>query len=171
VLVFGVTLCHRQIARGGSAISRQRRQIAGLRARVALVRALKADRGALLALERRAPTDLTAGLVLSRIEDVRGVAIAGGLITIGGRLVAVRARLVLLTARPITIGQRLPALGECLLAVRRSLHSLPDGCGDAAGVVRAAPRLRAAIRLVASSPAGDVRRQGRWRRDRPVAES
>ncbi len=36
VLVIGVTLGHRQVARGGSPISRQRRQIAGLCGRVAL---------------------------------------------------------------------------------------------------------------------------------------
>ena len=56
------------------------------------MRALKAYHGGLLALERRAPTDLAAGLVLSWINAVREVAIAGGLITIGGGLVAVLAR-------------------------------------------------------------------------------
>jgi hypothetical protein len=72
VLVVGVTLDHRQIARGGSPIARQRRQIAGLRGRVTLVGALKARRGGLLALTRRAPrdarrapTDITARVVLS----------------------------------------------------------------------------------------------------------
>src|SRR5450755_797003 len=45
VLVVGVTLDHRQIARGGSPIARQRRQIAGLSGRVTLVGALKARRG------------------------------------------------------------------------------------------------------------------------------
>jgi hypothetical protein len=115
VLVSGVTLRHRLITRGGSAISRQRRQIAALRGRVALMRALKACHSGLLALDRRAPTDLTAGLVLSRIDAVREVAIAGGLITIGSSLVAVRARLVSLTARLITICERLLAVGERLL--------------------------------------------------------
>jgi hypothetical protein len=121
VLVSGVTLRHRQITRGGSAISRQRRQIAGLRARVALMRALKACHSGLLTLERRAPTDLTAGLMLSRIDAVREVAIAGSLITIGRGLIAIRARLISLTARLITVGQRLLTLGERLLTVSERL--------------------------------------------------
>ena len=112
-------LRHRQIARGGSPISRQRPQIAGLRDRVALMRALKARRGGLLSLERRAPTDVTAGLVLSWIDAVPEVAITRGLITIGSSLVAVRARLVSLTARLITVCERLLSLAAasvCSLA-------------------------------------------------------
>jgi hypothetical protein len=129
VLVVGVTLDHRQIARGGSPIARQRRQIAGLSGRVTLVGALKARRGGLLALTRRAPcavrrapTDITARVVLSGVDAMRGVAIAGGLIAIGRGLVAVGTCLVSLTARLITVCQRLIALAERLICTgkRRS---------------------------------------------------
>ena len=136
VLVFGVSLRHRQIPRSGSPISRQRRQIAGLGGRVALVSALKPRRGGLLALERRAPTDVTTGLMLSRIDAVCEVTIAGGLITIGGGLVAVRARLVSLTARLIAVGKRLLGVGERLLAVGEGLlvTEPPRGAGAVAAV-------------------------------------
>ncbi|MGZ6623869.1 MAG: hypothetical protein ACXVHD_30185, partial [Solirubrobacteraceae bacterium] len=49
VPVIGVALRHRCIPRGGSPISRRRRQITGLRRLVALLRALKTRRGGLLA--------------------------------------------------------------------------------------------------------------------------
>ena len=122
LLVISITPRHREIARGGSPISRQGRQIARVRGLVALVRALKARHGGLLTLERRTPTDLTAGLMLSWIDAVREVAIAGGLITIGRGLVAVRAPLVLLTTRLLAVGQRLLGVGQRLLGVGQRLR-------------------------------------------------
>ncbi|MGA2926422.1 MAG: hypothetical protein ABSG43_10575 [Solirubrobacteraceae bacterium] len=89
--VVGVSLRHREIARGGSTISRLRRQIASRSGRVAFLGALQARAGGLLALERRVPPDLTTGLIISEIDAVREVAIGGGLIAIGGDLVAVGA--------------------------------------------------------------------------------
>jgi hypothetical protein len=132
VLAIDITLRDRQIARCGSLISCQRRQIASLGARVALAGARKAGRCGLLALERRAATDVTAGLVLAGIGAMREIAIAGRLIAIGGGLVAVRACLVSLTARLIAIGQRLVAIGKRLLAVgERALVHKPPGWKDA----------------------------------------
>ena len=90
-VVLGVSLRHREIARGGSTISRLRRQIASRSGRVAFLGALEARAGGLLAMERRVPPDLTAGLIISGIDAVREVAIGGGLIAIGGGLVAVGA--------------------------------------------------------------------------------
>lgn len=77
------------------------------------------DADAVGPLERRAPTDLTAGLVLSRIDAVREVAITRGQITIGSSLVAVGAPL---TARLLAVCERLlviepPRRGCCCHAV------------------------------------------------------
>jgi hypothetical protein len=121
LLEFGVTLRHRQMARGRSPIAHQRRQIAGRGGRVSFMGALEACRGGVLTLERRAPTDFTAGLVLSGIDALREVAIAGGLIAIGGGLVAFGASLVSLTASLIAVGERLIAVRERLIAVRERL--------------------------------------------------
>jgi hypothetical protein len=121
LLEFGVALRHRQIARGGSPIAHQRRQVAGCGGLVSFMGAFKACRGGVLTLERRAPTDFTAGLVLSGIDALREVAIAGGLIAIGGGLVAFGASLVSLTASLIAVGERLIAVRERLIAVRERL--------------------------------------------------
>jgi hypothetical protein len=115
LLEFGVTLRHPQIARGRSPIAHQRRQIAGRGGRVSFMDALKACRGGVLTLERGAATDFTAGVVVSGIDALREVAIAGGLIAIGGGLVAVGASLVSLTASLIDVGERLIAVRERLL--------------------------------------------------------
>ena len=121
LLVVSVTPRHRQIPRCSSPISRQRRKIARMRCLVALLRARKARHGGLPTLERRTPTDLPAGLMLSRIDAVGEIAIAGGLITIRGSLVAVRAPLVPLAARLIAVSQRLIAVGHRLIAVGQRL--------------------------------------------------
>src|SRR5580704_15885036 len=114
LLEFGVALRHRQIARGGSPIAHQRRQVAGCGGLVSFMGALKACRGGVLTLERRAPTDFTAGLVLSGIDALREVAIGGGLIAFGASLVS-------LTASLIAVGERLIAVRERLIAVRERL--------------------------------------------------
>jgi hypothetical protein len=122
LLELGVALRHRQIARNGSPITHQRHQIAGRRGRVSFIGALKASGGGLLTLERCAPMDFMAGLVLSGIDAVSEGAIAGGLIAIGGGLVAGGASLVSLTASLIAVGERLIAVGERLIVTepRRS---------------------------------------------------
>ena len=114
--------------------------------------ALSPARGSrLLALARRAPADVTAGVVLAEIDAVRKVAIAGCLIAIGRDLIAVGIGLVSLTARLIRVGERLVAVGERLVGVGERLvgvgerlvavgERLVAGVGERLLVGRAPPR-------------------------------
>jgi hypothetical protein len=123
VLVIGVTLRHRQVARRQPDLAPAPPGRARARSQVVSRRSARAG----------APCDLPARLVLSWIDAVREIAIAGGLITIGGGLVAVRARLVSLTARLITVGRHLLAPGQRLRAVSKRLivTELPRSAGAA----------------------------------------
>jgi hypothetical protein len=121
-LVVGVTLRHRQIARGGSPIACQPDQITCRSARVTFAGALQARVGGQLALTRGAPSDVPAGVVLGRVDPLREIAIAGGLIAIGGGLIAVGAGLISLTAGVVRVGERLLAVAKRLLTVGERLR-------------------------------------------------
>jgi len=94
LLKLGVALRHRQIARGGGPIARERREIARLCDGVALTGAMQTRAAGLLAPLGCALTDVTGDLVLTRFHASREVAITRGLVAVGSDLVAVGARLV-----------------------------------------------------------------------------
>jgi hypothetical protein len=103
LLIRGVALRHRQIARGGGLIARERREISRVRDGVAVAGGVKTRSGGLLTLIGRAFTDGTGDLVLTRIRAGLEVAIARRLVTIGSDLVTLGARLVAVRARLIGV--------------------------------------------------------------------
>ena len=168
VLVVAVTLDHRQIARAGSPIARQHGQIAGLSGRVTLVGALKARRGGLLALTRRAPCAVRRRIsrlasCARGVDAMREVAIAGDLIAIGRGLVAVGTCRVSLTARLITVCQRLIALAERLICTgqRRSASRTARQEATASGATETLtqPEIRRSA-APSSASAREVERSG-----------
>ena len=116
-----VAFCHREIARSSSAIAREPGQIAGIGGRVSFVAGLQARCRRDLALLGAPAPAVAARFVLTGIDAVREVAIAGGLIAIGRNLVAVGAGLVPLIAGLVGVGERLLAIRKRLLAVGEAL--------------------------------------------------
>jgi hypothetical protein len=114
LLVGGLALRHREIARVGGVVARQRCEIAGICDRVTLVGRVQTRLGGLPALAGGALADVTAELVRARIDAGREVAVAGGLIAVGGPLVAVGAHLIGVRQGLVAVGKRLLALGARL---------------------------------------------------------
>ncbi len=107
LLIRGVAPRHRQIARGGSLIARERREISRVRDGVAFAGGVKTRSGGLLTLLGRAFTDGTGDLMLTRIRTGVEVAITRLLVTIGSDLVPLGARLIAIRARLIAVRTRL----------------------------------------------------------------
>ena len=98
LLIRGVALRHRQIARGGGLIARERREISRVRDGVAIAGGVQTRSGGLLTLMGRALTDGTGDLVLTRIRAGPEVAIARRLVAVGSDLVPLGARLIAVRA-------------------------------------------------------------------------
>lgn len=94
LLKLSVALHHRQIARGGGLIARERRKIARLRDGVALAGDIQTRSAGLLTPPGGALTDVTGGVVLTRFHAGPEVAITRRLVAVSSDLVAVGARLV-----------------------------------------------------------------------------
>lgn len=93
-----VACCHRNVSRRGGLVSRNRRDIAGIGGRVALVGGVHPVHRRLVALTGAALPDLLAGVVLLSVGAVGEVTIAGCLVAIRRELIAVSARLITIRA-------------------------------------------------------------------------
>jgi hypothetical protein len=103
LLKFSVALRHREIARAGGLIPRERREIARLGDCVSLAADGQTRSAGLLTPLRGALTDVTSDLVLPRVHAGREVAITRRLVAVSSDLVAVGARLVAVRARLVAV--------------------------------------------------------------------